>query len=133
VEAGVGLLDTRISKGIAPNDPFLGREFAGAPDFTGTAGFDWEPVRKLRVSAQVQRNSGFWGDDNNDPLFRTPGWSMVNGRVSWDARHFTLFGYAQNLFDTMRVIAYSGPTDVPGLEVGLTDPREIGVGLQARF
>ena len=132
-QGAIGVLETRITKGIARNDPFLGQEFAGAPDFTGAAWINWEPVRALHLSAQVQRNSGFWGDDNNDPLFRTPGWSTVNARVSWDAGRFTLFSYAQNLFDTFRVIAYSGPRDAPGLEVGLTDPREIGAGLKARF
>jgi len=133
VQASAGLLRTRITKGIAPNDPFLGKEFYGAPHFTAAAGVEWKPVRELSISAQAHHNSGFWGDDNNDPLFRTKGWTMADARVSWDTRHFTLFGYAQNLFNTFRVLGYSGPTDDPGVEVGLTDPREIGVGIQARF
>lgn len=132
-QVAVGLLDTRITKGIAPNDPFLDKEFAGAPDFTGAASVNWEPVRKVHLSAQVTRNSGFWGDDNNDPLFHTRGWWMSNARVSWETRRFTLFGYAQNLFNRLQVLGYSGPRDDPAAEVGLTDPREIGMGVQARF
>ena len=58
---------------------------------------------------------------------------MVDARVSWDRPRFTLFGYAQNLFNTFRVLGYSGPEDAPGVEVGLTDPREIGAGVEARF
>jgi outer membrane receptor protein involved in Fe transport len=133
LEGSVGLLRTRITKGIAPGDPFLDKEFYGSPHFTAAAVVEWEPVRKLHVSAQAHHTSGFWGDDNNDPQFRTKAWTMVDGRVSWDTSHFTLFGYAQNLFNTFRVLGYSGPEDAPGVEVGLTDPREIGVGLQARF
>jgi iron complex outermembrane receptor protein len=85
------------------------------------------------LSVQVRRNSGYWGDDNNDPLFRTSGWSMVNARLSWNSRNFTLFGYAQNLFDRLQILGYAGPPDDPVAEVGLTDPREIGIGLQARY
>jgi outer membrane receptor protein involved in Fe transport len=133
LQGAIGLLNTRITEGIALNDPFLEKEFAGAPHFTGAAGIEWAPARNVHLSAQVQHNSGYWGDDNNDPLFRTPGWSMVNARVSWDSGRVTLFGYAQNLFDTFRVLGYTGPRDDPSAETGLTDPREVGVGLQARF
>jgi outer membrane receptor protein involved in Fe transport len=133
VQGAVGLLDTRITRGIASNDPFLGKEFAGAPHFTGSAAIDWDPARHLHLSVQVRRNSGYWGDDNNDPLFRTSGWSMVNARLSWNRRNFTLFGYAQNLFDRLQILGYAGPPDDPVAEVGLTDPREIGIGLQARY
>ena len=133
LQGSAGVLRTRITKGIAPNDPFLGKEFYGSPHFTAAAGAEWQPVPRLHLSAQAHHTSGFWGDDNNDPLFRTKGWAMVDGRVSWDSRHFTLFGYAQNLFNTFRVLGYSGPDEGPEVEVGLTDPREMGVGLQARF
>jgi len=133
MQAGLGWLDTRITKGIAANDPFLDKEFSNAPHFTAAAAIDWEPVRNLHLSAQAQHNSSFWGDDNNDPLFRTNGWSMVDARVSWQTGPFTLFGYAQNLSNTFRVLAYSGPRDDPSAEVGLTDPREVGVGVKARF
>ena len=133
VQGSAGLLRTRITKGIAPNDPFLDKEFYGSPHFTAAAVVEWKPFREVSMSAQAHHTSGFWGDDNNDPLFRTRSWTMVDGRVSWDTRRFTLFGYAQNLFNTFRVLGYSGPTDDPEVEVGLTDPREIGIGLQARF
>jgi len=133
MQAGVGWLDTRITKGVASNDPFLGREFSGAPHFTAAAAIDWEPVRNLHLSAQAHHNSSFWGDDNNDPLFRTNGWSMVDARVSWQTGRFTLFGYAHNLSNTFRILAYSGPPDDPAVDAGLTDPREIGVGVEARF
>jgi outer membrane receptor protein involved in Fe transport len=133
VTVAVGFLGTRITKTIAPNDPFLGKEFAGAPHFTGAVGAEWEPVRKLHLSAQARHNSGFWGDDSEDPLVRTTGWSMVDARASWDGPRFTVFAYAQNVFDTFHVIGWGGPRDDPDVQVGLTDPREVGIGLEARF
>src|SRR5205814_1690204 len=102
LSASAGLLFTRITKGVALNDPFLNKEFAGAPHFTGTVAIDWQPVHHLSLSAQAHYNGGYWGDDNNDPLFRTSGWMMVDGRASWEAGRFTLFFYAHNLFDRMQ-------------------------------
>ena len=131
--ASIGLLRTRITRTIAPNDPFLGKEFGGAPHFTGAVSANWEPVRKLHLSAQVRRISGFWGDDAQGPLLRTTGWTMVDARASWDSRRFTIFGYAQNLLDNFHVLGWSGPRDDPDVQVGVTEPREIGVGVEARF
>ncbi|WP_028969430.1 TonB-dependent receptor [Sphingomonas sp. URHD0057] len=131
--AAMGLLDTRITRTIDPNDPFLGKEFGGAPHFTGAAGVDWEPVRRFRIAAQLRHNSGFWGDDSEDPRFRTTGWTIVDARASWDARRFTMFAYAQNLFNKFHIVGLDGPLDGPDTQVDLTDPREVGLGLESRF
>ena len=108
MSASAGLLFTRITKGVAPNDPFLDKEFAGAPHFSGTVAIDWQPVHDLSLSAQARYNGGYRGDDNNDPLFRTRRWMMVDGRASWDAGRLTLFCYAHNLFDRMQILGDRG-------------------------
>ena len=133
LRGAVGLLSTRITKTVASNDPVLGRRFAGAPAFTGTAAADWRPLRDLRVSAQVRHNSGFFGDDAETPNFQVNGWTIVDARVSWDTGRVTLFGYAQNLFDKFHIVGWDGPHDDPNTQGDLTDPREIGLGLEARF
>jgi iron complex outermembrane receptor protein len=131
--AAIGLLGTRITETVDPKDPFLGKEFGGAPHFTGSASFDWQATDHFRLSANARHNSGFWADDSEDPLFRTTGWTMVDGRATWDTGRFTVFVYAQNLLNTFHVIGWAGPRDEPDAEVELADPREIGVGLQAKF
>ena len=131
--AGLGWLDTRIIKGIATNDPFLDQEFAGAPHFTAAGAAEWQPMRDVRLSAQVRREAAFNGDDSGDRLFKTQGFWMVDARASLDIKRFTIFAYAQNLLDTFKVIGWAGPRDDPFIEVGLTDPRQIGLGLDARF
>jgi outer membrane receptor protein involved in Fe transport len=133
VQGGIGLLDSKVTKAIAANDPFRGKEFGGAPHFTGTAGVEWEPVRKLHLSTQIHRVAGFEGDDAENPLFRTPGWTTVDARAGWDAGRFRLFAYAQNLFNTFRVLAFTGPRDDPEVHAGLIEPREVGVGVEGRF
>jgi hypothetical protein len=58
---------------------------------------------------------------------------MVDGRASLDAGRFTLFAYGQNLLDTFQVIGWTGSRDNSFVHVEVTDAREMGVGLQARF
>ena len=133
VMASLGLLHTRIVKGIATNDPFLDKEFAGAPHLTAAAAAEWQPLRRLHVSAQARREAAFAGDDSGDPLLATKGFWIADARIAWDVRRVTLFAYAQNLFNTFRVIGWAGPRTDPFAQVELTDPREIGVGIDARF
>jgi iron complex outermembrane recepter protein len=129
----IGLLDTRITKTVEPDDPFLRKAFGGAPRFTGVAALDWKPLSRLRISAQARHNSGYWGDDSEDPVLRVGGWTIVDARASWETRGFTIFAYAQNLLDTFHVVGWGGPHDDPDIEVELAEPREVGIGLEARF
>jgi outer membrane receptor protein involved in Fe transport len=131
--AGLGLLDTKIIEGVAPRDPFIDKEFFGAPHLTAAGGADWEAARKLHLSAQVRRVSGFAGDDAETAIIRTKGFWMADARAAWDTRRFTLFAYVQNVFDTFQVIGWAGPRDNPDVHVGVTDPREMGFGIEARF
>jgi outer membrane receptor protein involved in Fe transport len=133
VTGSIGLLNTRITRTISPNDPFLGKEFGGAPRFTAVAAVDWKPVSKLRLSTQARYNSGYWGDDSEDPVLRVGGWTIVDARASWESRRFTLFAYAQNLLNAFHVVRWSGRHDDPNLDAELTDPRELGGGVEVRF
>ena len=133
VNAAIGLLHTRIVKGIAVDDPYFNKGFYGAPPFTAAGGVDWQPVRSVHVSSQVRRVAGFAGDDANTAIVRTKGFWIADARASWDSPRFTVFAYAQNLFDTFQIIGWSGPRNIPGLEVEVTDPRELGIGVEARF
>jgi len=133
VNLGLGFLKTKIVKGIAVNDPFVHKAFFGAPEFTAAAGADWEPVHDLHLFAQLRRESAFAGDDADTDILKTKGFWMADARASWAVRRFTIFAYAQNLLNTFRVIGWAGPRNNRIVEVELTDPREVGVGIQARF
>jgi outer membrane receptor protein involved in Fe transport len=133
VLGSIGLLDTRITRTIAPNDPFLGKEFGHAPKFTAAAAVDWAPLNSLHLSAQARHNSGFWGDDSEDPVYRIHGWTVVDARASWRTGPVTIFGYVQNLFDNFHVVDWNGPHDAPGVNATLIEPREMGLGIEAAF
>jgi outer membrane receptor protein involved in Fe transport len=133
LNGAIGVLHTRIVKGSVVNDPFENKGFFGAPKLTATGGFDWRPVRNLQLSTQVRRVAGFAGDDANTPIVRTKGFWIADARASWGNRRLTVFGYVQNLFNTFQIIGWAGPRDIPDLQLEITDPREIGIGIEKRF
>ena len=128
-----GLLWTRLTRTLLPTDPILGKEFAGAPRFTGAAAIDWTPLPPLRLSAQVRHSSSYFGDDAQTPDFRITPVTTVDARISWKRGPFTVFAYAQNLFDKFHITSWSDLRDRPMVEVTTNDRREIGAGIDARF
>jgi outer membrane receptor protein involved in Fe transport len=128
-----GLLWTKVVKTLVPTDPILGKEFGGAPHFMGTAGVEWRPVRRLRLSALVRHSARYWGDDEETPNFRIAPVTTVDARADWNAGRFTIFGYAQNLFDKFHITGWSDLRSNPDVEITTNDPREVGIGIEARF
>jgi iron complex outermembrane recepter protein len=128
-----GWLRTRITRTLLPNDPILGKEFAAAPRFTGVAAIDWKPLANFRISSQVRHNSGFFNDDAETAATRIRPSTTVDARLSWQTGRFTIFGYGQNLFDEFHVTAWGDLPSTPDIEVGTNDPRELGIGIEARF
>jgi iron complex outermembrane receptor protein len=133
LRASGGLLWTKVTKTLQPTDPFRGKEFGGSPRFTGTAAADWKPVRRLSLSGQVRHTAGYWGDDEETPDLRIGPATIVDARASWQAKRFTVFAYAQNVFDKFHITGWSDVRSNPDVEVSTNDPREIGVGIEARF
>jgi iron complex outermembrane receptor protein len=132
VRAAIGLLHTRLTKTLSTRDPILGKEFARAPGFTGTAGINWEPLRGFEISSQIRHNSGYFGDDANSPVLHINGSTTVDAKASWGLRQFTVFTYAQNVFDEFHMTYWEGGVDPHGSGVA-NDPREIGIGIDASF
>ena len=55
-------------------------------------------------------------------------YEWVDGRASWTWGRATVFGYVRNLFDAFRLRAFFNPSVAVA-----HGPREIGIGLEARF
>jgi outer membrane receptor protein involved in Fe transport len=132
LSTAIGFLGSKITKTIEPDDPILGKSFGASPSFTATVGLDWEPVRHLHLSSQIHHDSGY-GDDAESEFEDIKPSTTVDARASWDTGRFTAFAFARNLLDEFRITYWGGPHDSRDLEVGTNDPREIGVGLEARF
>lgn len=133
LNAGIGLLKTRILETAAPDDATLGKQFARSPRLSISAGIDWRPLDRLRLSAQLRANSGYYSDDANTPALRIAGSTVVNARAAYIWRGITIFGYARNLFDRF-YMTYLFPPLGPRPAFGTAgDPREVGLGIEAAF
>ncbi len=132
IRAGLGLLETNIRRTLLPSDPIAGKSFQRAPNFSASAAIDWRPLEALRLSAQLRANSGYFSDDANDPALRVDGSAMMNARAAYTHGSVTLFGYARNLFDAFVPTSLIRPA-VGAIFASAFDPREVGVGVEARF
>jgi iron complex outermembrane recepter protein len=133
IQASEGWMRTRIDKTLLPDDPILGKQFGGVPHFSGVLGAQWNPAPNLRVSSQVRHNSSYFTDDAQTEEARIRPSTDVDARVSWDTKRLTIFAYGHNLFNEFHITFWGDLPSVPDVEVGTNDPREIGVGLEARF
>jgi outer membrane receptor protein involved in Fe transport len=128
VQAGIGLLRTETLETVDPADPILGREFQRSPHLSATFLIDWRPIDALRFSLQARHNQGYFSDDVNSQERRVRGATVLNGRAAWTTGPLTLFAYLRNLTDEFRLTYLFSPS--LGTAV---DPRQIGVGIDARF
>jgi len=128
LQAGVGLLDTKITRVDADSAAYLGKEFERSPHVTAAASIDWRPLKALRLSAQARHNSRYFSGDLDVPSLAIHQSTTVDARIEWESGSLTLFGYALNLFDDFAMTYLFAPNSGSA-----NDPRRIGIGVEARF
>lgn len=133
--AAFGLLNTKITGTDADSQFLHGNEFARSPGFTASGSVDWRPIEPLRLSTQIRHLGSYYSNDLENEERRIGPATLVDARASWTAGRATLFGYVRNLFDSFRLrFLYDGRN--PGSAAALAathDPREVGIGVEARF
>jgi outer membrane receptor protein involved in Fe transport len=132
-KASAGWLGSRVDKTVLPDDPISGKEFGSAPRFTGVLAADFNPLPHLHLSSQIRHNSSYFTDDAASEETRIRPSTDVDGRLAWETKRLTVFAYAHNLFDEFHVTFWGDVPTAPDVEVGTNDPREIGLGVEARF
>lgn len=126
--AAAGLLDTKITRTDDATGHLAGSAFQRSPRFSASAALDWRPMRRVRLSAQMRHNSGYFSDDNETPALRVGAATMMNARAALETSQVTLFVYARNVLDSFAMRHLS--TSNFGVA---NDPREAGIGLEAGF
>ncbi|MEM7426946.1 MAG: TonB-dependent receptor [Pseudomonadota bacterium] len=132
VFGSIGLLKTKIKKFTASTAGLQGNEFRGAPDFTGTAGFDWEFVENLTYGAKVRYNDGYFSDNENTAATKIDAFAVVDMKLTYKPNErVTAFAFVNNLLnDIYPVNAFvSGG----GLVAPVGMPREFGVGASIKL
>lgn len=133
LRAGLGLLSTRITRTVLANDPLLGKTFQRAPARTASAGLDWRPLTSLRLSVQLRHHGAYFSDDANDPMRRVAAATIVDARAAREMGPVRVFAYARNLFDRFAATYYFAPAVDRSILATADDPRELGIGVEARF
>lgn len=125
---GAALLRTRVVQTVLATDPTRDKEFQRSPRFSAAAGVDWRPLEALRLSASLRHHGRYFSDDSNT-LSRQIGQStIVDIRANYTAGPVTILGYARNAFDSFALNYLFTPTFGTA-----QDPRELGIGVEARF
>lgn len=125
---GVGLLHTRILETLHPLDTRLGKPFQRAPRLTMSGSVEWRPIRTLLLSAQLRHRGGYYSDDSSSPELRVGAATIIDARIAYEQGRFSLFGYARNIADSFHLTYLFGPDLATAV-----DPREFGIGIEARF
>lgn len=122
----IGLLKARIDDD-APA-VFAGNRFGRSPRFSTTASVEWRPIDRLRLDASLRHSSGYFSNDLNSPELKVGDATVINAHAAYESGRLTFSVYARNLFDRFYMTSLFSPTVAT-----LGDPREIGIGLEARF
>ncbi|MFN6933624.1 MAG: TonB-dependent receptor [Tsuneonella sp.] len=128
LRAGVGLLRTQVVETVLMNDATRGKDFQRSPHLSASGAMDWNVIPSFTLSGQLRHHSGYFSDDANTPSRRIKAATIVDLRGSYVVGPFTVFGYARNLLDTFTLNYLFTPTFGSA-----NDPREVGIGLDARF
>ena len=128
IRAGLGLLETRIVETTSPTDPILDKEFQRSPPVTTSAAVDWRPTERWLLSAQARHSGAYFSNDANTAALRIDPVTVLDARASYNLSRWSLFAYARNVFDTFYM------TELSSTSRGTAgDPREVGLGVEARF
>lgn len=110
---------------------YSSKEMSQAPSFIGNSELTYRPkaIKGLRVSAEVQRISKYFMDNNNTKEYN--GHNLVNMRIGYDAKHFDVWLNGMNLFDTLYSTSARTAWGRDSYTVG--NPRAINIGATYKF
>lgn len=128
LRGALGWLKTRIVDAGDADVAIDGKDFQRSPKFSGSASVDWQPIARLRLNAALRHHTGYFSDDANTPARKIDPATMIDARAAFDVGPLTIVGYGRNLLDEFAMTYLFTPTSGTAQK-----PRELGIGLEARF
>ncbi|MEM9617959.1 MAG: TonB-dependent receptor [Pseudomonadota bacterium] len=124
----LGLLDTRFEE-LQVSGNIEEFEFARAPSVTGFFGAEYQPIERLRLSAQTRFVDDYFSTDENLPGTEVDAYVIadISARFQITENVETYF-YVENLFDNFYVTNFFFQF---GANIG--QPRLIGGGVEFKF
>ncbi len=102
--AAAGTLEAKYASGSKiPGFDVSGNRLPYSARLSGTIGFRWKPVdiagAPVVISPEVVYSSRYFFDPTDNPNVGTPGFTRVNGTISWEKNGLTLSAWGRNLFN----------------------------------
>ena len=132
--AGLGLLQTEITKAPDSNPEFEGNDFGTDPDATISFGVNWEPIESLNLDARASYVSAYFSDVTNESNERAGDYFLLDVGSSYSIGPVTGRLFVRNLTDEVAVTRkLSDNAGGSGVFHDLLPPRTFGFELSARF
>ncbi len=125
--AALGLLQTKLET-VSLEPGQQGNEFERSPGVSASFGIDFNPLDNLAFNLQGRYTDEYFSDDANTALAAVDGFFIADARISYSFGDITTFAYATNIFDEFNTLQQFGAATAV-----VIDPREWGVGVEARF
>lgn len=140
LSAGVGLLDTRIRRGVLSGIPLSGNRLPNAAAANGSAAVDWEILgddnRKLVAGASMNFTTKQYFDLFNTERIAQGSYAILNAQLAWRfARdRFGISVWTKNLLDRHYLRYAFDLTSTFGYDyLRSGDPRTFGLSIDAKM
>lgn len=134
VNAGLGLLKTKINDAGEDYPGVDGNELNSAPTITANLGAKYWLSNEFHVGASVSYVDEYFGDFSNDEEQIAGGYSLVRMQSTYELDNWLVSAFVNNVFDEEAVVTrVASSTSYPTGYVSVTDPRNMGVSVTYRF
>ncbi|MEM1261983.1 MAG: TonB-dependent receptor [Pseudomonadota bacterium] len=110
-----------------------GNEFPFSSDLTAAIGLRHTFAKDWFAQLNATYQSGRFSDVENDPMFESDGYSLLNASVGYTGERMSVTAYGRNLTDEFSTRDLVGSLLPGALRVFPIAPRQYGVILSARF
>ncbi|MCD4502108.1 TonB-dependent receptor [Chromobacterium vaccinii] len=131
LNAGIGLLNTKVTGTDAANPGIQGNQFNYAPHLTVNLGFKQRLPRNFYIGGSLNRVGSYYSDITNDPTRTAGDYTVANLNTGYEDARWGVRAYVNNL--TNQGVLYA---QIParGNNLGVIGaPRTVGVTVDYRF
>ena len=128
---GIGILNTSLEVFEFSAEDLSGNVFQRAPNLSGVLGIAFQPLEKLRISAQGRYVRSYFSDDLNTSEDKIDPYFVADAQVAYLVPLGQLYLYTTNIFNTFYEISTFRGSDPATAIVG--PPPRLGIGFDASF
>lgn len=128
----LGHTRTRFDHFVTSTTDYTGKEFPRAPRWTLAAGVSYQHRQGWFGTGGLSSISNVYGNADNDPTLRLNERLLLNAKLGYALRGWSVYVYGTNLLDDryFDVLWRETPTT---LAATTGAPRTVGLGIEARF